>query len=152
MTFVNLTAYETKPLILQFGKWKITSEPPSGKALKAMKGILAYSAQIAVISEAALRAGDDSADALSRVEISDDVKPFEDVDVTVLTLGAEEVERLENAGCPVTTLERAGMYALIYWATGESTLAANEWLQTTASGARPKGPAKRMGNKNGRKR
>ena len=152
MPTINLQHYASKPLIMDFGV-KITSPVPDGEQLKVMKAITEYSAVTAVVGEATAKNGGDVQAAVSAIDVPEVLVDNADLDISVLALGEAEVLRLREADCPEPLIEKAGMYALLYWATGEDTAAGNAWLEQVEATRNPKAPrSPRRREQKGKKR
>ena len=139
MPTVNLQHYASKPLTMDFGV-TITSPVPNGRDLKTMKALTEYSAVTAVVAESAQRNGDSPQEAVREIPVPDALTENMNVDVAVLTLGEEEVARLRSEDCPEPLIDKAAMYALLYWSTGEDTAAGNAWLEQVEATRNPKAP------------
>lgn len=142
MTIVDMRGYDSKPLVMEFAKYTITSPVPDGETLKTMKALMTYTATVAVVSESASKHGGDVQEAVSGVEIPEQLQRNADADVAVLALGEEELERLRALSCPEPLIDKAAMYALLYWHTGEDTTAGNTWLEQVGAARNPKAPRK----------
>jgi hypothetical protein len=140
MPVVNMRGYDSKPLEMEFERHTVTSPVPDAENLKLMKAITEYSAVTAVVGQAAAKAGEDVQAAIKQIDTPEVMLENADVDITVLALGGEETARLREAGCPEPLIEKAAMYALLYWATGEDTSAGNAWLEQVEDTRNPKAP------------
>lgn len=128
MTTVNLSKYAPKDLVMDFGKWQITSPVPDAERGKKYAALL-----IAMNAGVSAIVGEEF-DKLDTVKVEG--VETED-DINRLTLGSEQVDQLLADGCPPALINRAGGYALTYWTWGED--AANSYMQQITGVGAPKG-------------